>query len=1127
MTRFLAVLLLTICFAQAQGTVDVVADLLNDFASARVRDTLSTEVRRPSSASGVKQDALFEHPLDGSKPARVEYDLSLPEVRDGNALVFAFDIAIADGIKQGTGEDGVRFRVEVDGRVLFDQSTVELRWQSFALDLTEFAKSKVRLALLTDAVGNTAYDWAVWGNPRVLHFRGSRIARWPATGRGPIGAVALRGSSARLRLRPDVGEPLEIAYRSHSNGWLVRDFAFPEAESVRVERLEGDAEVMLGAYTPRLRIARFAPARAVYSAGESAMLNATVVNEGRGKLRRGLAETSVSIGGKTLAPKLAPALRPGEEWNPSWDLPAPDWTGQSQASLELKLQGLRLTADTYLEVARADLTRFTTIENGSIRLDFAEQPDGVGFAYVFARHPEGWVRAATWKPLFGLHTPVVRRAAYHEPRALVVTRVDARTVRLRTKQYELDASLEVVLDAQRPFARIRYEWSSFRGQPLLSLVGPNLYVGDGTTGAAKTGGLFPGLEYLLAGERSSNPRDFSPNLADRRSPDPAKITLPFMAVTVGPGGRTAPVEAGRFFTPDALLDMAYLPGAGPETTVALAWNMAGTNAPSARFSSPNLDEGMDNHRLGLFLPGFGPALPENAAVATSPWKLSHGLTNTLEATLIARPGGSLAAFGDRLRDLGGLPAPEPAPRTVQEEFDLCRKGFLETVWDERGSQWRHCIGWGSSDAPGFAALLWLDALVATNQAGANASRERVERVAAKMLAGGGAGSFMSQAACHIMQWEFPFYFGHLAEAMPAAGQLVQSIVGAQQPNGGWLYDPRNEEQSSLGRAGDSVLGTCANRASTVLRYARITGDAPAWAAGEKALQFLENFRVPRGGQTWECPMYEPDILAAAYAIRANLDGYRISGNKRWLRNAVYWAETGVPFIYLRSLPGKPMMLGAVIPVFGSTFYTHSWLAMPVQWCGLVYTYHLWHLIQELERTSLAGVESPMPLELGFSTADWRRIVELVTVSAMHQQFPDGDKVGSYPDSITNFEQRNPAFINPEDILVNVLALHGTDPDIKSMRADGIVVSSGARVEGLKRAGETVRFALRWFPGQTGQVLVAGFQPESVQVGGKVLDRLGAPPQRQPGWFWDDKTSRAYLCIPMPGESIEVELRAAR
>lgn len=263
-------------------------------------------------------------------------------------------------------------------------------------------------------------------------------------------------------------------------------------------------------------------------------------------------------------------------------------------------------------------------------------------------------------------------------------------------------------------------------------------------------------------------------------------------------------------------------------------------------------------------------------------------------------------------------------------------------------------------------------------------------------------------------------------------------------------------------------------------------------------------------------MYEPDILAAAYAIRAYHDAFRATGNLRWLHDAVYWAETGVPFVYLWSRPERPMMLGAAIPVFGSTFYTHTWLGVPVQWCGLVYAYHLFHLAQELERTKLPKPESPLPLGLNFSPSDWRRIVELITVSGAHQQFGEGERIGAYPDSITNFERRNPAFINPEDILVNVLALHGHDPDIQTeriMRSDGsIVVSSAARIEDLKSRNGGVEFSLEYFTGEPSHTLVAGVKPREVLVDGNRLRESSSPVRRDTGWWWDESRRRVYLTI---------------
>ncbi len=359
--------------------------------------------------------------------------------------------------------------------------------------------------------------------------------------------------------------------------------------------------------------------------------------------------------------------------------------------------------------------------------------------------------------------------------------------------------------------------------------------------------------------------------------------------------------------------------------------------------------------------------------------------------------------------------------------------------------------------------------------------------------------------------------------------LVSSLIRAQQPNGGWIYEAGTPQQSDLGQAGDSVLGTCANKAATLLRYARITGDEEVLAAGTKGLEFMEQFRVPRGGQTWECPMYEPDILAAAYAIRAYHDGYRATANPRWLRDALYWAESGVPFVYLWTLPERPMMLGATIPVFGSTFYTHTWLAVPVQWCGLVYAFHLWHLAEELEKPTTAarvaaGVlkdASPLPLQLGFGPAEWKRLVELITVSALNQQFADGPRTGTYPDSISQFEKRNPAFINPDDSMLNVFALNGHDLDIQTERLETpqgqIVVSSGARIDKLHwtnyGANEHLHFRLTTFADELSHTLVTLVKrPIRVLLDGMELPQSKETLRRNPGWSWDGDQHRLYLVL---------------
>jgi len=1156
--------------AQGRPTVEVVADLLQSFKAELARDALSCEVRRPASAGGIKQDALFEHPQTAARPARVDYRLNLPSLSRSQLLLLAVDIALSDGIKPGADKDGVRFVVQIDGRTVFSHEVNDARWQSHAVDLTSFAGRSVELSLVTDAIRGASYDWALWGQPRVLLFRNASLnLKTNEAGRVSLpistGALAVRNAgNLRLRVVPDSGEaPVEFAVTNSTptSGpaeWLVEDFNFVKANTVELDWDSRDVEtgssVWLGSYPSNPRLVRISATRAVVTAGDTLPLRIEVRNDGRGKLAAGEARIQLKAGEELLQSRTLPALAPQESWRAEWSWRAPIKSGLVTLESQL-VQGetvRRLNAELSV-FAEDNPDRDVAISNQWLTVRFVHQPDGFAFAKIFARQPGGWTQVAVWRPLFRIvadtksgeqtweirpaearldHTPGQNRSA-----DFVQTRRDPDGV-------EWNAKLRVIVESDRPVARVHYEWTAAQARQVRALLGPSLYVGEGTTGEAKTWGLFPGLEYLFGAEPSSNPRDFAPNLADRRTPHPHKITVPLMAVTIGPDSPMPREKPGRFFTPDSLKDRTSPGASNPglrdrkptsDVTVALSWNPLQRRDgepvfPSARFASPNFDEGLANHRLGLFLASAPDFVAENGERAFRSYPLAADKTLSLDAGLVVASGPVNVALREYLNDVGGLPRPNAWPRSFESELDLCRAGFLKTLWNAHTERWSHCVGWAGSHAPGFAALLWLDSQIAKDSAARQASRERVELAVRNMLRDGGPGLFTSQANCHIMQWEFPFLYGYLPEALAGLENQVRQLIQTQQPHGGWVYEPGNAQQADLGQAGDSVLGTCANRAATLLRYARITGDVASVTAGEKALRFMEQFRVPRGGQTWECPMYEPDILAAACAVRAYHDGFRATGNPRWLHDAVYWAETGVPFIYLWSLPDKPMMLGATIPVFGSTFYTHTWLAVPVQWCGLVYACHVFHLARELEQSPLPKTDSPLPLTLNFSAADWRRIVELITVSGMYQQFDAGEKIGAYPDSISRFERRNPAFINPEDILVNVLALQGFDLDVKTARVQKanqtVIVSSGAEIENLQGTSNSVRFKLNFFPGSPSHSLIAGVKSEQVLVDGRPLVQFATPVRRQPGWWWDQTHQRTYLTVAHETKSVNVEIIAS-
>jgi len=54
------------------------------------------------------------------------------------------------------------------------------------------------------------------------------------------------------------------------------------------------------------------------------------------------------------------------------------------------------------------------------------------------------------------------------------------------------------------------------------------------------------------------------------------------------------------------------------------------------------------------------------------------------------------------------------------------------------------------------------------------------------------------------------------------------------------------------------------------------------------------------------------VLAAADAIDAFLEAWQLSGDRRWLVDAVVWARRGLPFIYLWHDPERPFIAGALV-----------------------------------------------------------------------------------------------------------------------------------------------------------------------------------------------------------------------
>ncbi len=490
-------------------------------------------------------------------------------------------------------------------------------------------------------------------------------------------------------------------------------------------------------------------------------------------------------------------------------------------------------------------------------------------------------------------------------------------------------------------------------QPLLAFYGPLLCAGGdapsaggGSFGADKRLALLPGLEYLTAGEVSSDDKGVAWPIRERWAPHPYKVTVPLMAVS------------------------------SDDATVALMWDPTqqwdGSHAvPRPWFASPNRPEARANHLMALFAPFLPDSFEENLPHAAQPWTPPEGAQLRLAAS-VALLGGQTDVT-DAVRyyaSLRPLPTPNP-PRSYADELALSAIGYLDTGWRDEEKGWIPSIGHEPSFAPVIADQLLQVALLVPDRALADRIRAQVAEGVARHGTPG---------------LELSFRQGDATAGLEGLRGHARAMMNGQHPEGYWTFaDVYSMEgrRATLAAPDDVELGTCVNRLQPILRYALVSGDPAALEAGLRGLKYIERFNRPAGSESWEVPLVNPNLRAAALACECYVDAFRLTGDAHYLDRARYWAWSGLSFIYLWEAPDRPVMPGASISVMGTTFYTHPWFGAAVQWVGLVYASTLRYLADYDQ------------------SFDWRRVAELITVSAMRQQETPEDKgghAGYYPDS---------------------------------------------------------------------------------------------------------------------------------
>lgn len=1062
------------------GESEQLYDFVELFDESETSGTEQISASQVDISGGVSKPALFEHP-SATEPSRISYKLDLPSLKEDESLLLHFSIGLRDGVIFDDAErqpGGVKFCIEVSGEQCFEGVSTECRWTQNGVDLSRFAGETVEIAFITlcNIEGNSSYAWALWGKPQLLKLTLTHDA----------------SNEEQKGLPREIQNGIAIGKYPEDHTAILEfsrdDFVPPQEIAAEIyDKLE-DEPIALVLYVaqPKLEIVSVGATAAVIATGEAYEIQCTIKNVGMGPLPKG-SKTRLNISEvKLRRGRSAHNVKPlavGETSTYIWYARGVSRPGMRNFTVTLKTRHIKgegqIKGSTKIYPALPKLEsqvvsdlhsfkheqhqvlgnqhlRVVLVHNGSSNQKNTRKPRGnsnnqdrtpQGYEYyaIFVAKGSTYQQVATSKRIAEV-SYLSKDTVHHinfvpNEVQLAGNSLGESILYLSGEHKDVDGvnwklGLEFNLTEDTKRIKTTYRLTVSKERELLAFRGTEIYAGHKSSREKKTAALFPGLEYLEGDEPSSNTRDASPPLNNRLVPHPYKVTIPVMAVEI------------------------------QKSVVGIAWNQLENwdgkeQGISAVFASPNWHHQERNHLMGLFLPTIPDWVDENTLIAKAPYQLTPKSEITLNCEIIADGNSTILDSISHWKDAYGTPKPLDPPRKDEEELLLSRHGFMHTVWDQENSQSRHCVDWPSQNEPGFATLLWYDYLVTKSED----VKQRVIEIAEKTIAEVDAGGLASGGSCHILSGEFPFYYGHLDAAIGYYEAEVQPIIESQAENGSWGFQPSSEKTQNLGKAGDIVVGTCAANALKLLKHARITGNKVSLEAGKKALSYMDRFSVPRGAQTWECPLYEPDILAAAHAIGAYIEGYEILGNKTYLKRAEYWAETGLPFLYHWSLPDRPGMQFASIPVFGTTYYTHSWLGVPVQWNGLVYAYYLQRLNQHAQEEK------------------WRQIAEGITVSAMYQQWEEGELKGTYPDGFYGFctDGKGP-HLNPEDIMVNVYTLSGLDPGVKTAIAGSIHLSSGATPEDINesRSGE-LKWKLNYAENEVSHTLITGYGQGPSQI----------------------------------------------
>jgi hypothetical protein len=607
----------------------------------------------------------------------------------------------------------------------------------------------------------------------------------------------------------------------------------------------------------------------------------------------------------------------------------------------------------------------------------------------------------------------------------------------------VDIKTEVTVDQDRAVAFL----------PVLMV-----FPGAGAFGTTKGQGLLAGLEYL-DNEPSSSEADVIGPASKRQVPDNLKLTFPLMAIQ----------HNGRY--------------------LALAWEARPD--VSAVFDSPDRLFGSGGHVMGLIFPGSdGKNREEGSLLPRMSQVLRANQPLILHATLLGGMGNSVVPAVEQYIALRGLPALPGANVDLQKYVALAAGGWLDSKIRE-GQLFRHAIaGDHFKLGPAADAAVWMDWLA--NQGGQPALAERLQQTAKDALSSIPPQDLNASCVGHVRYPVASLIYGHVSETAERAKQVGKEALGNFEADGSIQYHPQaGGPDYGKTHFTNEANGLTSTTVASLLDAAAFSGDRELLDAALARLRAMDKFRhgVPRGAQTWECPLHTPDILASAHLVHAYTLGYELTGDRDFLEQARYWAWTGVPFVYLVNPTPQPIGPYSTIAVFGATSWRAPvWLGLPVQWCGLVYADALYRLVRHDPK------------------GPWKQLADGITLSGIQQSWPtaDRDQQGLLPDSfVLRSQKRNGPAINPATVEACATHLFNQAAyDFWSFRKNGLRVHAPGEIKRAKEDTGRVSFEVESWVKAPYFVLVNGLsQKPRLAINGQPADFSG-PNQFLPkeGWL---------------------------